>query len=109
MLHPLKKINRCCMFERPLPYTIIESTDHKEILARLAKLKVTSAHFTNGTYAFPLQITVATTLAGFKHVLGMDATLPLIIAINSDQSMQSLGKTGFDNQLKRADNVAKPL
>lgn len=98
------------MFNHSLPYTIIESTDHDAILSRLKVLKVTQAHFTNGTYAFPQQITVATSLAGFKHVLEhVDAKLPLVIAINSDVSMQALGKSGYEDQFKRADNVASPL
>lgn len=98
------------MFDRSLSYKIIRSTDHQEILARLKLLNVTSAHFTNGTYAFPPEKTVTTTLAGFKHVLDhVDSRLPLIIAINSDASMMSLNKTGYEHQYKRADNVAKPL
>jgi len=98
------------MFRHELPYTMIESTNHEEIFARLQALKVTGAHFTNGTYAFGPEKTVATTLAGFKYVLtANDPDLPLIIAINSDTSMRLMGKTDFLNQKTRADNVLKPL
>lgn len=98
------------MFRRELPYTLIQDTDHKEILAKLKQAGVQRAHFTNGTYAWPQSITVATTLAGFKHAVdSVDASLPLIIAINSDQSMHELGKKDFDDQDKRAASVAEPL
>lgn len=98
------------MFRRELPYILIESTNHEEILAKLKALDVASAHFTNGTYAFGPEITVATTLAGFKHVLAdNNPDLPLIIAINSDESMRLLGKTDFKDQKTRANIVAKPL
>lgn len=98
------------MFRPELPYVLIEPTNHEEILARLKVLKVTSAHFTNGTYAFGPEITVATTLAGFKHVLSdSNPDLPLIIAVNSDESMRLMGKTDFKDQKTRANVVAKPL
>lgn len=73
------------MFRRELPYILIESTKHEDILAKLKVLDVTSAHFTNGTYAYGPKITVATTLAGFKNVLADNhPNLPLIIAINNE-------------------------
>lgn len=98
------------MFRHELPYILIESTNHEDILAKLKVLNITSAHFTNGTYALGAEITVATTLAGFKHVLtDNNPSLPLIIAINSDESMHSIGKTDFKDQKTRANIVAKPL
>ena len=98
------------MFSHPSKYTVIESTDHDDILARLKVLNVGYAHFTNGTYALPTSITVATTLAGFKYVLdNVDAGLPLILAINSDASMRALNKSNYENQSKRAETVAVPL
>lgn len=98
------------MFRHELPYILIESTKHEEILAKLKAMNVESAHFTNGTYALGPDITVATTLAGFKHVLtDNNISLPLIIAINSDESMRSMGKTDFKDQKTRANIVAKPL
>lgn len=98
------------MFRRELPYIIIESTNHKEILAKLKILGVANAHFTNGTYAFGPEITIATTLAGFKHVLVDDnANLPLVIAVNSDESMRLMGKADFKDQKSRANTVAKSL
>lgn len=98
------------MFRHELPYILIESTKHEEILAKLKVLHVASAHFTNGTYAFGPEITVATTLAGFKYVLAVnDPSLPLIVAINSDESMRLMCKTDFKDQKTRASMVAKPL
>lgn len=98
------------MFRHELPYILIESTKHEEILAKLKVLNVARAHFTNGTYAFGPEITVATTLAGFKNVLSdSNPNLPLIIAINSDESMRLMGKTDFKDQKTRANVVAKPL
>lgn len=98
------------MFIHNLPYILIESTKHEEILAKLKALNVVSAHFTNGTFAFGPEITVATTLAGFKHVLAdNNPYLPLAIAINSDESMRMMGKTDFKDQKTRANMVAKPL
>lgn len=98
------------MFRHELPYISIEATKHEEILAKLKILNVKSAHFTNGTYAFGQDLTVATTLAGFKHVLAdNNPHLPLIIAINSDESMRSMDKTDFKDQKTRAMLVAKPL
>lgn len=98
------------MFRHELPYILIESTKHEEILAKLKVLNEISAHFTNGTFAFGPEITVATTLAGFKYVLAdSNPNLSLIIAINSDESMRSMGKTDFKDQKTRANVVAKPL
>lgn len=98
------------MFRHELPYVLIESTKREEILAKLKVLGVARAHFTNGTYAFGPEITVATTLAGFKHALtDSNLNLPLIVAINSDESMRSMGKTDFQDQKTRANIVAKPL
>lgn len=98
------------MFRHELLYILIESTKHEEILAKLNLLGVTSAHFTNGTFAFGPEITVATTLAGFKHVIAdNNPNLPLIIAINSDDSMRLLDKADFKNQKTRAQIIAKPL
>lgn len=98
------------MFRHELPYVLIESTTHEEILARLKVLHIASAHFTNGTFALSPEITVATTLAGFKHVLAdNNPNLPLVIAINSNESMRLMGKTDFKDQKIRADIVAKPL
>lgn len=98
------------MFRHELPYILIESTAHEEILTKLNLLNVTNAHFTNGTFALAPEITVATTLAGFKHVLtDSHPDLPLVIAINSDESMRLIGKTDFKDQKTRASIVAKPL
>lgn len=98
------------MFRRELPYTLIQDTDHKEILTKLKQAGVKGAHFTNGTYAWPQSVTVATTLAGFKYVVdSVDASLSLIIAINSDKSMYELGKKDFASQTERAASVAGPL
>lgn len=98
------------MFRHELSYILIESTKHEEILAKLKVLNVASAHFTNGAYAFGPEITVATTLAGFKHVLtDSNPHLPLIIAINSDESMRLMGKADFKDQKTRANIIAKPL
>lgn len=98
------------MFTQRPSYHLIESTAPEEILAKLKVLDVTSAHFTNGAYAFGPEITVATTLAGFKHVVTDNVPgLPLVIAVNSDESMRALGKTDFKDQKTRADIVAKPL
>lgn len=100
----------CKMFSHPMPYITIESTDHQAILAKLKLLAPEGAHFTNGTYALPQRITVATTLAGFKYVLdNNNSALPLVIAINSDKSMQDMKKTGFEEQNARAKDVAIPL
>lgn len=98
------------MFRHELPYILIESTKHEEILAKLKLLNIASAHFTNGTYALDAKITVSTTLAGFKQVLtDNNPNLPLILAINSDESMRLIGKTDFKDQKTRAHIVAKPL
>ncbi len=98
------------MFRDESPYILIESTKHEEILAKLKLLNVTRAHFNNGTYSFGPEITVATTLAGFKHALtDSNLNLPLIIAVNSDESMRLMGKKDFKSQKTRAHIVAKPL
>ena len=97
------------MFRNVFPY-LIQSTQPKEILAQLKNLNVTKAHFTNGTYMLGTEITVATTLTGFKQVLTeSEPFLPLIIAINSDESLRSLGKINFKDQATRANDIAKPL
>lgn len=98
------------MFSHQSPYIFIESTNPQKILNKLNSLNVTRAHFTNGTYALSPEFTIATTLAGFKHVLeDNDNTLPLIIAINSDESMRLIGKKGYKDEKSRADIVATPL
>tara|TARA_R110002110_G_scaffold415794_1_gene656143 strand:+ start:14990 stop:15658 length:669 start_codon:yes stop_codon:yes gene_type:complete len=87
----------------------IESSKHTDIISAFKALNVKGAHFTNGTYAFAAELIVPTTLAGFKRVTKTYAHLPLVIAINSDESMNKLGKQDFEPQEVRAAKVAEPL
>lgn len=87
----------------------IDSSEFKDIISDLQKMKVNAAHFTNGTFALAPKLIVPTTLAGFKRVTKTYSRLPLVIAVNSDKSMAAMGKTGYDNQQTRAEKVAIPL
>lgn len=89
--------------------TYINTTEFAEIIDELKQMKVKGAHFTNGTYAFDPKLIVPTTLAGFKRVTKIYSRLPLVIAVNSDKSMEAMGKTGFEDQHTRASKVAEPL
>lgn len=86
----------------------VDSTSHAEIVKSL-KSQGNAAHFTNGTYSYPAKMILPTTLAGFKRVLQSYPNLPLVIAVNSDSSMQAIGKTDFEPQQVRAEKVALPL
>lgn len=93
----------------PKNLTFIKSAQCQKIASELTQLAITGAHFTNGTFAYDHKITVPTTLAGFKRVTKIQPHLPLIIAVNSDKSMLSLGKPTAENQSQRAEKVALPL
>lgn len=92
----------------PTP-TYINTTQFADILVTLKQMNVNAAHFTNGTYAFDTKLVVPTTLAGFKRATQSYPRLPLVIAVNSDKSMEAMGKTGFEDQHTRASKVAEPL
>ena len=92
--------------------TYIESTDSIDILSKLEELGVKGAHFTNGIYAMEAKLVVPTILAGFKHIVDLaqnGSPLPIIVAVNSDKSIQQLGKEGFEPQNIRSRKVAEPL
>lgn len=88
---------------------IIKPTSRSEILAKLNDLGVKGAHFTNGTFALAAEMIVPTTLAGFKYSSQFQPYLPLVVAVNSDESMLRIGKVDFESQLERAMKVAEPL
>lgn len=83
----------------------LKINDIAEVISKFGK----GAHFTNGTYAFAAELIVPTTLAGFKRVTQTQAHLPLVIAVNSDVSMNVLGKRDFEPQATRAAKAAEPL
>lgn len=90
--------------------TIVRSSDRTEIISQLKQLSSSGAHFTNGIYALESSLIVPSMLAGFKYINEyQSASLPLVIAINSDESLQALGKVGFQSQYQRALKVACPL
>lgn len=89
--------------------THIEVTDRDRIIERLKELGCQKAHFTNGTYNYPAKMVVPTTLAGFYYIVRNTKPLPLIIAINSDESMEKIGIKDFEKQSIRANKVATPL
>lgn len=89
--------------------TIIQSSNHDDITAELSKLAPHGANFTNGTYVYSRELVVPTTLAGFKFITNHVPTLPLVVVVNSDMSMQAIGKVGFECQSTRAYKVAPPL
>lgn len=91
------------------PVIYINSTQATDIVSALKKLPGMGAHFTNGTYAFSAELIIPTTLAGFKHVVDKQPLLPLVIAVNSDISMEKLRKSDFEHQHIRAEKVAEPL
>jgi hypothetical protein len=97
------------MLEGPQNITYIESVDHAEIIKKLKESGCQKAHFTNGTYAYSASLIVPTALAGFKYVLDNDEALPLVIAVNSDESMKDLNFKDFESQTIRANKVALPL
>ncbi|HET9843786.1 MAG TPA: hypothetical protein VFP93_03920, partial [Gammaproteobacteria bacterium] len=88
---------------------VIESTNHHEIILALEDLSIKGAHFTNGTYAYAAALIVPTVLAGVKRVIQTQMHLPIIIAVNSDESMCRLGKQNFESQSIRSQKVAEPL
>ena len=96
------------MWRNKMPYHLIHSTKKHEILAELQRLEVKGAHFTNGVYSMSTKIIVPTTLAGFRYVLESQPHLPLIIALNSDESMRQIGKE-VEPQEVRAEKIAGPL
>lgn len=87
----------------------IESTKHSDIILQLSQIAPKGAHFTNGTYAYSSELIVPTALAGFKRVTQTQNHLPLVIAVNSDESMRNLNKKDFEPQATRAAKVAEPL
>lgn len=87
----------------------VSSTRHQDIVQALQKLAPSGAHFTNGTYAYDASLIVPTTLAGFRHICDQNTPKPLVVAVNSDESMRALEKTDFESQEERALKVAKPL
>jgi hypothetical protein len=89
--------------------TLIQDTDKSVIVTKLLDLAPKGAHFTNGTYAYPKELVVPTTLAGFKRVTNTSPDLPLVIAVNSDNSMIDLEKSDFEPAVKRAEKAAIPL
>jgi len=52
---------------------------------------------------------VPTVLAGFKSAIERLPNLPLVIAVNSDESMRKIGKKDFEKEADRALKVAIPL
>ena len=88
---------------------IISSTLKEDIINELKKSVPTGAHFTNGTYAYDKSLVVPTTLAGFKRVMQVWPHLPLVIAVNSNQSMAEIGQVDFEDEIERAQKVAEPL
>lgn len=88
---------------------IVKSTKLADIIAKFKELEAKAAHFTNGTYAFSAKMSVPTTLAGFKRVTRVDAHLPIVVAVNSDKSMEELNKKDFEREEVRAKKVAEPL
>ncbi len=89
--------------------TYISSTSPSEIIQTLNKLECTSAHFTNGTFAYKPELIVPTALAGFKCVSDPHPSCSLVMAVNSDKSMQGMNFQNFENQSVRAAKVAEPL
>ncbi len=87
----------------------IESTSHTDIIQAFGDLGCQTAHFTNGTYAYKAEMIVPTTLAGFKYVAEQNPLCPLVIAVNSDKSMESMKLQTTENQSVRAAKVAEPL
>lgn len=70
---------------------IIQSTSLKDIFSGLARLNLHRAHFNNGTFTLPVDTYAPGFLAGFQCTLDQVEAAPddaLIVAINSDQSMQ---------------------
>lgn len=88
---------------------VIESSNRADIISAFEEKGIKGAHFTNGTYAFAAELIVPTTLAGFKRVTNTYPHLPLVIAVNSDKSMDELGKKDFEPEAERAAKVAEPL
>lgn len=100
--------------------TIINNTDSNVIRATLEREGINSGHFTNGTYAYPADMIVPTSLAGFDYLNDQEETSPsaLIIAVNSDKSMQGImdaknasadERANLEGQDTRALKVAKPI
>lgn len=104
----LQTLNRNKLFQRTSTMrnlTIVQSTDANEIAKKVLS---SGAHFTNGTYAYSADLIVPTTLSGFEYVNSL-RKLPMVLAVNSDISMEALGKKDFEPQLVRANKVALPL
>lgn len=104
---------------------VIDHTKPEDIIAELNRLQTSAIHATNGTYVAGPDIVVPTTLAGFQFIFdnavsksGANAGDSILIAINSDKSMEALraqkeaiGETLDDwlPQKQRAANVAIPI
>ena len=84
---------------------IVNSTNVDDIIPHIPS---GGANFTNGTYAFPIEKIQGTMLVGFEFVNSQN-DFPMVVAINSDKSMQILGKNGFASQQERASKIAAPL
>lgn len=84
--------------------TIVHSSEIETVLHKLSA----GAHITNGTYAYSPSLILPTTLVGFEYVSKLKK-LPLIVAINSDKSMNRIGKSDYEEQNSRANKVGIPL
>tara|TARA_R110002124_G_scaffold287365_1_gene474184 strand:+ start:125041 stop:125784 length:744 start_codon:yes stop_codon:yes gene_type:complete len=99
---------------------IINDTDKDTIFQGIAETGASVLNATNGTYTAPDFLVVPTTLGGFQFVTDKVAGAQdaLIMAINSDKSMQDIAaekaKKGEDigvveDQVTRAEKVLVPL
>lgn len=94
----------------PANLLLCESTSHQDIITFISENAPKGAHFTNGTFDhFPKDFIIPTLLTGFKRVTRIKPSIPLVVAINSDESMRALGKETFEPQTERADKIKEAL
>lgn len=104
-IHLLVDAEQLPNFDKPSNLTVVTQTDFDEVIRHIPG---SGANFTNGTYAPPANIILDTTLTGFEFVISRN-NLPIVVAINSDESMRNLRKTDFESQHARANKIAIPL
>jgi hypothetical protein len=104
--------------------TILEYSRLDGIVAAMKAAGLSSAHFNNGIFWLKPEIAVPTGLGGFQYAIDQDdqANTPLILALNSDRSMEATkqqkiaagtfkaGDPVFaENQRARIEKIAGPV
>ncbi|MEM7618704.1 MAG: hypothetical protein AAF244_04905 [Pseudomonadota bacterium] len=90
---------------------LIDSTNVEDVKRNLEQVEASRFHFTNGTYAYPADLIVPTTIAGFGY-LNDNLAKPndaFVVAVNSDVSMEIIHKKIIQNASDALDEKAKEL